>query len=90
MEINIFSNENFQFNFIKIKTNKTYRNPRKVQEKLSGKYNMIQIEGERGQETEKIYTLNVFMHSFFPLYQSNLKKKGFLFQIHYFIKKNEA
>ena len=38
---------------------------------------MIQIEGERGQETEKIYTLNVFMHSFFPLYQSNLKKKKF-------------
>ena len=51
---------------------------------------MIQIKGERGQETEKIYTLNVFMHSFFPLYQSNLKKKVFLFQIHYFIKKNEA
>ena len=48
---------------------------------------MIQIEGERGQETEKIYTLNVFMHSFFPV---KLKKKVFLFQIHYFIKKNEA
>ena len=60
LERNIFSNGNFQFNFIKIKTNKTYRNPRKVQEKLSGKYNMIQIEGERRQETEKKYTHSMF------------------------------
>ena len=51
---------------------------------------MIQIEGERGQETEKIYTLNVFMHSFFSTVSVKLKKEVFLFQIHYFIKKNEA
>lgn len=51
---------------------------------------MIQIEGERGQETEKIYTLNVFMHSLFHCISQIKKKKIFLFQIHYFIKKNEA
>lgn len=37
---------------------------------------MIQIEGERGQETEKIYTLNVFMHSLFHCI-SKIKKKSF-------------
>lgn len=37
---------------------------------------MIQIEGERGQETEKIYTLNVFMHSLFHCI-SQIKKKNF-------------
>ena len=51
---------------------------------------MIQIKGERGQETEKIYTLNVFMHSLFHCISQIKKKKFFLFQIHYFIKKNEA
>lgn len=38
---------------------------------------MIQIEGERGQETEKIYTLNVFMHSLFHCISQILKKKFF-------------
>ena len=37
---------------------------------------MIQIKGERGQETEKIYTLNVFMHSLFHCI-SQIKKKNF-------------
>lgn len=74
LERNIFSNGNFQFNFIKIKTNKTYRNPRKVQEKLSGKYNMIQIEGERGQEIEKNTHTQYFHVSV------KLKKKLFSFK----------
>ena len=90
LERNIFSNENFQFNFIKIKTNKTYRNPRKVQEILSGKYKMIQIEGERGQETEKNIHTQYFHAFFFSTVSVKLKKKVVLFQIHYFIKKIEA
>ena len=38
---------------------------------------MIQIEGVRGQETEKIYTLNVFMHSLFHCISQILKKNLF-------------
>ena len=45
---------------------------------------MIQIEGERGQETEKNTHTQYFHVSV------KLKKKVVLFQIHYFVKKNEA
>ena len=59
-----------------MKTNKTYRNPRKVQEKLSGKYNMIQKEGERGQETEKNTHTQIFHAFFFSTVSVKLKKKS--------------
>ena len=51
---------------------------------------MIQIEGERGQETEKNIHTQCFHAFFFSTVSVKLKKKVFLFQIHYFIKKNEA
>ena len=51
---------------------------------------MIQIEGERGQEIEKNTHTQYFHAFYFSTVSVKLKKKVVLFQIHYFVKKNEA